>query len=36
MAPDLHDEMQKSRHIVFSFDGARRESGLGAAGWILW
>ena len=29
MAPDLHDKMQKSRHIVLSFDGARRESGLG-------
>ena len=33
---DLHDKMQKSRHIVLSFDGARRESGLGAAAWILW
>ena len=30
MAPDLHDKKQKSRHIVLSFDGARRESGLGA------
>ena len=36
MAPDLNDKMQKSRHIVLSFDGARRESGLGAAAWILW
>ena len=36
MAPDLHDKMQKSRHIVMSFDGARRESGLGADAWILW
>ena len=36
VAPDLHDKMQKSRHIVLSFDGARRESGLGAAAWILW
>ena len=36
MAPDLHDKMQKSRHIVLSFDGARRRSGLGAAAWILW
>ena len=35
-APDLHDKMQKSRHILLSFDGARRESGLGAAAWILW
>ena len=34
MAPDLHDKMQKSRHIVLSFDGARRGSGLGAAAWI--
>ena len=36
MAPDLHDKMKKSRHIVLSFDGARRESGLGAGAWILW
>ena len=36
MALDLHDKMQKSRHIALSFDGARRESGLGAAAWILW
>ena len=36
MAPDLHDKMQKSRHIVLSFDGARRVSGLGAAAWVLW
>ena len=35
MAPDLHDKMQNSRHIVLSFDGFRR-SGLSAAGWILW
>ena len=28
MAPDLHEKMQKSRHIVLSFDGARREAGL--------
>ena len=34
MAPDLHDKIQKSRHIVLSFEGARRESGLGAAAWI--
>ena len=27
---------EKSCHIVLSFDGARRESGLGAAAWILW
>ena len=36
MTPDLHDKMQKSRHIVLSFDEARRGSGLGAAAWILW
>ena len=36
MAPDFHDKTQKSRHIVLSFDGARRETGLGAAAWILW
>ena len=35
MAPDLHDKTRKSRNIVLSFDGARRESGLGAAAWIL-
>ena len=34
--PDLHDNMRKSRHILLSFDGARRVSGLGAAAWILW
>ena len=36
MAPDLHDEVQKSRHLVLSFDETRRESGLGADAWILW
>ena len=36
MAPDLHDKMKNSRHIVLSFDGSRRGSGLGAAAWILW
>ena len=35
MAPGLHDKMQNSRHVVLSFDGARRVSGLGAAAWIL-
>ena len=35
-ASDLHDKIQKSRHIVLSFDGARRRSGLAAAAWILW
>ena len=36
MAPDLLDNMKKSRLFVLSFDGARRRSGLGAAAWILW
>ena len=35
MAPDLHDKMKNSRHIVLSFDGTRRESWLGAGAWIL-
>ena len=35
-ASGLHDKIQKSRHIVLSFDGARRGSGLGAAAWIVW
>ena len=35
-APDLDEKLQKSRHLLMSFDGARRESGLGAAAWILW
>ena len=35
-APGLHDKIHRSRHILLSFDGARRESGLGAAAWILW
>ena len=34
-APDLHEKLQKSRHILMSFDGARRVSGLGAAAWIF-
>ena len=28
MAPDLHDQMKRSRHIVLSFDGARRGTDL--------
>ena len=27
---------KNSRHILLSFDGTRRVSGLGAAAWILW
>ena len=34
-APDLHEKLLKTRHILLSFDGARRENGLGAAAWIL-
>ena len=36
MAPDLHDKIQKSRHIVLSFDGAKKEKWTCAAAWILW
>ena len=36
MALALHNKIQKSRHFVLSFDEARRDSGLGAAAWILW
>ena len=35
-APDLHEKLHKTRHILLSFDGTRREKGLGAAAWILW
>ena len=35
-APDLHEKMHKSRHILVSFDGDRKVSGLVAAAWILW
>ena len=28
-ASDLHEKLQKTLHILMSFDGARRESGLG-------
>ena len=33
---DLEAKLSKTRHIILSFDGARRGSGLGAAAWILW
>ena len=37
MAPDLHNKMQKSLHIVLSFRWDQKgECGLGAAAWILW
>ena len=29
-APDLHEKLHKTRHILLSFDGARRGNGLGA------
>ena len=29
-------KIHKTRYILVSFDGTRRESGLGAASWILW
>ena len=34
-APDLHEKLKQTRHIVMSFDGGRRRSGLGAAACIL-
>ena len=35
-ALDLHEKLHKTRHIVLSFDGARRRNGLGVAAWIRW
>ena len=34
--PGICEKSQKARHVVLSFDGARRGSGLGAAAWVLW
>ena len=34
--PGLWEKLQKARHVVLSFDGARRGRGLGAAAWVLW
>ena len=34
--PDLTEKLKKTRHILMSFNGARRGSGLGAAAWISW
>ena len=34
--PGLCERLQKARHVVLSFDGAKRGSGLGAAAWVLW
>ena len=33
---DHQDKFRAAKHIVLSFDGARRGNGLGAAAWILW
>ena len=33
---DHQDKPRAAKHIVLSFDGARRGNGLGAAAWILW
>ena len=30
------EKLKSARHVVLSFDGARRGSGIGAAAWILW
>ena len=35
-ASDPHAKLHKTRHIVLSLDGTRRENDLGAAAWILW
>ena len=32
----MDNGIPKARHVVLSFDGARRGSGLGAAAWVLW
>ena len=33
---DLLAKLRTTRHIILTFDGAGRGSGLGAAAWILW
>ena len=33
---DYREKLKAAKHVVFSFDGARRGSGGGAAAWILW
>ena len=33
---DHQDKLRAAKHMVLSFDGARRGNGLGAAAWILW
>ena len=34
--PGLCEKLQKARHLLVAFDGARRRSGWGAAAWVLW
>ena len=33
---DHQDKLRAAKHVVLSFDGARRGNGVGAAAWILW
>ena len=33
---DYSEKLKAAKHVVLSFDGARRGSGDGAAAWILW
>ena len=33
---DYCEKLKKAKHVVLSFDGARRGNGNGAAAWILW
>ena len=33
---DYQDKLGAAKHVIFSFDGARRGNGVGAAAWILW
>ena len=33
---DYTEKLKSAKHVVLSFDGARRGSGNGAAAWILW
>ena len=30
------EKLKSAKHVVLSFDGARRGSGIGAAAWMLW
>ena len=33
---DYSEKLKAAKHVVLSFDGARRGNGDGAAAWILW